>query len=107
MRRDGPVGYILDLLLKGINQDFRIPVLSTRVVFVRHNLRNKDKGRNFKDASAPEGDKEEKAFFSLCMFLSCAVLKLSNKINSSAECCLSGHCYHCVAGHCVMFWTKT
>ena len=55
MRRDGPVGYILDLLLKGINQDFRIPALSTRVVFVRHNLRNKDKGRNFKDASVHEG----------------------------------------------------
>ena len=90
MRRDGPVRYIVDLLLKGINQDFRIQALSTRVVFVRHDLRNRDKGRNFKDASSHEGDKGEEAFSSLCMFLSCAVLKLSNKINSSADLLDSG-----------------
>ena len=74
--------------IKG-NQEFRIPALSIRVVLVRHSLRSRGKGRNFKDGARTRGEKEEGAFSSLCMFLSCAILKLSNNINSSAECCLS------------------
>ena len=61
------------------------------------------KGEISRMRARTRAEKEEGAFFSLCTFLSCAILKLSNKINSSSECCLSGQCYPCVAGHCVMF----
>lgn len=65
------------------------------------------KGEISRMRAGTRGEKEEGVFLSLCTFLSYAILKLSNKINSSAECCLSRQCYPCVAGHCVMFLSKT
>ena len=97
------MGYVLDLLpLKGIKSSGFRPCPQELSLYVIAYVAGA-KGEISRMRGRTRGEKEEGAFSSLCMFLSCAILKLSNNVNSSAECCLSGQCYPCVAGHCVMF----
>ena len=96
------MGYVLDLLLSGIKSSGFRPCPQDLSLYAIAYVAGA-KGEISRMHARTRGEKEEGVFFSLCMFFSCAVLKLSNKINSSAECCLSGQCYPCVADHCVMF----